>query len=94
LKSRETTRRMAAIRFGNKTISLPRNRMARMVIGGGFVLGGTLGFLPVLGFWMVPIGLIVLSHDFPRVRRFRRQSEVAILRRWARLRGKGSSPAG
>ncbi|WP_018181569.1 hypothetical protein [Kaistia granuli] len=79
---------MASIRFGKKAISLPKSRAARVAIGSGFVLGGTLGFLPVLGFWMVPIGLVVLSHDFPRVRRLRRQSEVALMRRWAKLRKK------
>lgn len=84
---------MPSIRFGKRSISLPRNRTARVAVGSGFVLGGALGFLPVLGFWMVPIGLIVLSHDFPRVRRLRRQSEVALLRRWARLRNKAAPVA-
>ena len=83
---------MPSIRFGKRSISLPRNRTARVAVGSGFVLGGALGFLPVLGFWMVPIGLIVLSHDFPRVRRLRRQSEVALMRRWAKLRKK-TAPA-
>ena len=80
---------MASIRFGNKAIPLPKSRTARVAIGSGFLLGGALGFLPVLGFWMVPVGLVVLSHDSPRVRRIRRKSEVAILRRWARFRNKG-----
>jgi purine-cytosine permease-like protein len=84
---------MPSIRFGKRSISLPRNRTARVAVGSGFVLGGALGFLPVLGFWMVPIGLIVLSHDFPRVRRLRRQSEVALLRRWARFRNKAAPVA-
>lgn len=83
---------MPSIRFGKRSISLPRNRTARVAVGSGFVLGGALGFLPVLGFWMVPIGLIVLSHDFPRVRRLRRQLEVALMRRWAKLRKK-TAPA-
>ena len=84
---------MPSIRFGKKTVNLPRNRTARVAIGSGFVLGGALGFLPILGFWMVPIGLIVLSHDFPRVRRLRRQSEVALLRRWAKWRNKSAPVA-
>ena len=40
------------------------------------VLGGLLGFLPVLGFWMIPLGLLVLSIDIPIVRRWRRQLAV------------------
>jgi hypothetical protein len=33
----------------------------------GIVLtgGGVLGFLPVLGFWMLPIGLALLAYDVP-----------------------------
>ncbi|MCM2292829.1 hypothetical protein NAC44_10895 [Allorhizobium sp. BGMRC 0089] len=63
------------------SMSFPRSRAARMAIGVLFIIGGCLGFLPVLGFWMVPVGLVILSHDNPMVRRFRRRSEVAIMRR-------------
>jgi purine-cytosine permease-like protein len=42
------------------------------------VLGGCLGFLPVLGYWMIPLGLIILSIDFPAVRRFRRRWAVKL----------------
>jgi len=79
---------MPSVRFGKTSVKLPRSRTARVALGSGFVLGGALGFLPILGFWMVPIGLVVLSHDFPRVRRVRRKSEVALLRRFAKWRGK------
>ena len=84
---------MPSIRFGKKALPLPRSRTARVAIGSGFLLGGALGFLPILGFWMVPVGLVVLSHDSPRVRRIRRRSEVALLRRWARFRSKGAPAA-
>ena len=30
--------------------------------------GGMLGFLPVLGFWMLPIGLALLAYDVPPMR--------------------------
>jgi hypothetical protein len=46
------------------------------------VAGGVLGFLPVVGFWMLPLGLVVLSVDSPRVRRVRRRLEI----RWGRWR--------
>jgi hypothetical protein len=42
-----------------------------MAIGVLLILFGFLGFLPVLGFWMVPLGLVVLSYDIPRVRLWR-----------------------
>jgi hypothetical protein len=46
------------------------------------ILFGCVGFLPVLGFWMVPLGLVILSVDMPAVRRWRRRAEVAVLRRY------------
>jgi hypothetical protein len=58
------------------------------------VLGGLLGFLPVLGFWMVPLGLVILAVDFPIVRRLKRRLEVWLGRwlirkspKWARRLG-------
>jgi SSS family solute:Na+ symporter len=45
--------------------------------------GGLLGFLPILGFWMIPLGFLVLSIDVPALRRWRRQLEVW----WCRRRG-------
>jgi hypothetical protein len=55
---------------------LPRSRPMRVAIGVLLVLGGMLGFLPVLGFWMIPLGLLVLSYEFARVRRWRRRYSV------------------
>lgn len=52
------------------------------------VIGGLLGFLPVLGFWMIPLGLILLSDDIPWLRRHRRRSQVWLLRRWQRRPGR------
>lgn len=59
---------------------MPRSRLARTIVGLLLLIGGILGFLPVLGFWMIPLGLIVLSVDFPAIRRFRRRLVV----RWGR----------
>jgi hypothetical protein len=64
---------MGTLKFGTKTIALPASRMARIGIGIALIIGGMLGFLPILGFWMVPLGLLVLSMDIPAVRRWRRQ---------------------
>jgi hypothetical protein len=50
----------------------------RMGFGVLCVLAGFLGFLPILGFWMLPLGLLVLSIDIPIVRRFRRRAEVKL----------------
>jgi hypothetical protein len=65
--------------------NLPKSRAARIAIGVVFVAGGVAGFLPILGFWMVPVGLAVLAIDIPAVRRFTRRAAVAF-GRWRRKR--------
>jgi hypothetical protein len=43
----------------------PRARWVRLPVGILLVIGGIVGFLPILGFWMVPLGLLVVAKDFP-----------------------------
>jgi hypothetical protein len=74
---------VAKIRFGEHTINLPRNRALRIALGVTLVLLGALGgWLPILGFWMAPLGLIILSVDIAIVRRWRRRATVAIVNWW------------
>ncbi|SMD06967.1 hypothetical protein SAMN06297251_12347 [Fulvimarina manganoxydans] len=71
---------------------LPRSRPLRIALGVALCIGGILGFLPVLGFWMIPLGLIVLSVDVAPVRRFRRRLAVRWenrRRRWKGARSDG-----
>lgn len=69
--------------FGSWQIPMPRSRIGRVGIGLTLIVGGALGFLPVLGFWMLPLGFLVLSHDLPIVRRKRRRIAVWWARRKA-----------
>ena len=64
------------VRIANHSLKVPGNPTVRRLLGAALIIGGILGFLPVLGFWMVPLGLIILSIDSSRVRRLRRQIEV------------------
>jgi hypothetical protein len=41
----------------------------RVPLGVLLCTGGVLGFLPILGFWMLPLGLGVLAVDWPPARR-------------------------
>jgi hypothetical protein len=79
---------LAKVRFGDKSVELPRSRPARIAIGGGLVVLGFFGFLPVLGFWMVPLGLLVLSADVPQVRRFNRRLTVKVRSWWTGRKSK------
>ena len=58
--------------FGRE-FGMPRSRPARIAIGVVLVILGIFGFLPILGFWMIPLGLLVLSYEFASVRRRRRR---------------------
>ena len=64
-------------------VHLPRSRGLRIAIGSGLIFLGILGFLPILGFWMIPLGLLVLSYEFATVRRWRRRLVVWWERRKA-----------
>jgi purine-cytosine permease-like protein len=61
--------------FGRE-FHMPRSRWLRVAIGVGLVVLGIFGFLPILGFWMIPLGLLVLSYEFHVVRRLRRRFVV------------------
>jgi hypothetical protein len=65
--------------------SLPETRVGRTLLGAALVFGGVFSFLPILGIWMLPLGLFVLSVDWAFIRRRRRQAEVR-LSRWRQAR--------
>jgi len=35
----------------------------RLILGLLLIIGGIFGFLPILGFWMIPLGIAVASVD-------------------------------
>ncbi len=64
----------------------PSASWVRVPLGVLLVLGGLLGFLPVLGFWMVPLGLLLLALDVALLRRPTARMLVGGERLWGRLR--------
>jgi hypothetical protein len=59
-----------------RKIKIPAKKWQRTLLGWSLVLGGIFGFLPVVGFWMLPLGIIVLATDSPFFRKLRRKMEV------------------
>ena len=57
------------------------NHWLRKVVGVLLVIGGIFGFLPVLGYWMLPLGLALLAVDWALARRAHRRLSVG----WGRL---------
>ena len=80
---------MTKANFVGYRISLPGHPVLRIVLGVVLVIAGLFGFLPILGFWMLPLGLVILSVDLPMVRRWRRHATVRLgywlHRRWPTL---------
>ncbi len=43
----------------------PHMLIARIFVCLLLIVGGVLSFLPILGFWMLPLGLIIIAQDLP-----------------------------
>jgi len=81
----------ATISLFGRRLRLPSHPILRVGLGLALVIGGVLGFLPVLGFWMVPLGIAVLAVDIPAARRLwrhLRRAGIRLLRRLRTLRGR------
>ena len=69
-------RKRPPIRIFGREIPVPQSPILRIILGVLLILLGTLGFLPILGVWMIPLGLVILSYDIAAARRLRRRFEV------------------
>jgi hypothetical protein len=60
-------------RFSYRVLSWAKEKVPpvfRSILGLLFMVGGVFGFLPILGFWMLPLGLALIALDLPPTRRF------------------------
>lgn len=62
----------------------PSSRWVRVPAGVLLILGGIFSILPVLGLWMLPLGLVLLAQDLPFLRRPMRWGLLWAERRWIR----------
>lgn len=46
----------------------PSSRLTRLPLALALVVGGVFSFLPVLGLWMLPLGLILIAQDVALLR--------------------------
>lgn len=72
----------AYLRVGSRRVRIPRRRGVRIALGLWLTIGGALPIPP--GYVFVPIGIAILSIDFPRLRRWRRRLVVKVGRRRAK----------
>jgi hypothetical protein len=47
----------------------PSSAFVRVPLAILLIVGGLIGFLPILGFWMIPLGLALLAQDVPFLQR-------------------------
>lgn|SRR5690348_12034560 len=57
------------VQAGVRWLRQPSSRGVRIPAALLLMAGGFLAFLPVLGFWMLPLGLVLLAEDLPPLRR-------------------------
>ncbi|MBS0531727.1 MAG: hypothetical protein JSS22_20405 [Proteobacteria bacterium] len=43
----------------------PSSRLVRIPLAILLIVGGIFSFLPILGLWMLPLGLVLLAQDMP-----------------------------
>jgi hypothetical protein len=60
-----------------------RMRHVRVPVACLLILGGFLSILPVLGIWMLPLGLLLLAVDIPALRPAVTAAVIRVRRRWA-----------
>lgn len=65
----------------------------RWGVGLLLIAGGVLGFLPLLGFWMIPLGVLLLASGSPRVREAAKGAYRWSRAQWCRLRRKAAGPS-
>lgn len=67
----------------------PSSKLVRLPLGILLVLGGIFSILPLLGLWMLPLGLILLAQDIPLLEKPVAQLLGWFERKWlARQRAK------
>lgn len=69
----------AYIRFGSRRMPVPKRKPVRIAAGAFFTVVGLVPPAPL--HLLLPVGLVMLSIDFPRLRRLRRRAVVRIGRR-------------
>jgi len=63
-------------------IRQPSSRLVRIPLGILLILGGVFSFLPVLGIWMLPLGLFLIALDLPFLQGPLNRMSFWVQRKW------------
>ena len=64
----------------------PRARWVRLPLGLLLVAGGVFGFLPILGFEFIPLGLLLIAQDLPFLQEPVGNLTIWLERKWVAFR--------
>jgi hypothetical protein len=76
------------VQAGVKWLRHPPRKAVRLLVSAFFILGGILSILPILGLWMLPLGLALMSDDMPWLKVWLEHAARWIERMWRRVRGR------
>lgn len=64
----------------------PQSRRLRLPIGLLLIGLGCFGFLPIIGYELIPIGLLVIAQDVPFLRKPVSALTIWLINKWVQLR--------
>lgn len=64
-------------------IRQPSSRLVRIPLGIVLIFGGVFSFLPILGVWMLPLGLFLIALDLPFLQGPLNRLSLWAQRKWA-----------
>jgi hypothetical protein len=64
----------------------PDSKWVRLPLGILLIAGGVFGFLPVLGFEFIPLGLLLIAQDIPFLRKPVGEMTLWLERQWIALK--------
>lgn len=71
---------------GIRWLRQPGSRWIRLPLGLVLIAGGFFGFLPILGFEFIPIGLLLIAQDVPFLREPVGDFTIWLEKKWVELR--------
>jgi hypothetical protein len=74
-----------------KWLRKPSSFAVRLVVALLLILGGIFSFLPVLGLWMLPLGLLFIAQDVPILQKPLVRALAWFEEKWERLKAKWRS---
>jgi hypothetical protein len=76
----------SSLRKALRWMRRPEAKVVRIPLGIACILGSFLFFLPVLGLWFLPLGLLLIAQDVPFLRKPVGRMTLYLLDRWKQLR--------